>query len=97
MAKHLNEQYLLRLYVNGRTARSRMAEQNLRSYLNQHLRESFDLEVVDVQKDVEEIQKNNLLGTPTLIKFSPKPVSRVVGDMSDTFVLASVVGSEPQK
>ena len=43
----------------------------------------FDLEVVDVYQQPEKAVEHQLVAAPTLVKLSPPPARRMVGDMSD--------------
>jgi circadian clock protein KaiB len=77
------ERFVLRLYVTGTTARSMRAIANLRRLCEQHLAGRYDLKVVDVYQQPELAAREQLLATPTLVKESPLPLRRLVGDLSD--------------
>ena len=73
----------LTLYVAGRDARSTRTESTLRRLCEEHF-ERHELEVVDVTRDPERAESENILITPTVIRRCPEPSRRVVGDLSDT-------------
>jgi circadian clock protein KaiB len=75
--------YLLRLYVTGTTGRSMRAIQNVRRICEEHLRGSYDLEVVDIYKNLPLARGDQIIAAPTLIKRLPEPLRRLIGDMSD--------------
>lgn len=75
--------FVLRLYVTGTTARSMRAIANLRRLCEQHLAGRYDLKVVDVYQQPELAAREQLVAAPTLIKQSPLPLRRLVGDLSD--------------
>lgn len=75
--------YLLRLYVTGTTGRSMRAIQNVRRICEQHLRGVYDLEVVDIYKNLPLARGDQIIAAPTLIKRLPQPLRRLIGDMSD--------------
>jgi circadian clock protein KaiB len=78
------EHYELRLYVTGATPSSGRAIANLKALCEEHLRDRYDLEVVDVYQQPQMAQEDNILATPTLIKRLPLPPRRLVGDLSDS-------------
>lgn len=75
--------YLLRLYVTGTTGKSVRAIQNVRRICEEHLQGLYDLEVVDVYKNLPLARGDQIIAAPTLIKRLPKPLRRLIGDMSD--------------
>ena len=75
--------YLLRLYVTGTTGRSMRAIQNVRRICEEHLRGLYDLEVVDIYKNLPLARGDQIVAAPTLIKRLPEPLRRLIGDMSD--------------
>lgn len=75
--------YLLRLYVTGTTGRSVRAIQNVRRICEEHLQGLYDLEVVDIYKNLPLARGDQIIAAPTLIKRLPEPLRRLIGDMSD--------------
>lgn len=78
------EHYLLRLYVTGATPRSLRAIQNIKEICEEHLRGRYELEVVDVYQQPELAKGEQILASPTLIRFLPQPLRRLIGDMANT-------------
>ena len=76
--------YTLRLYVTGTTARSLRAIENLRKICEEHLHGRYDLEVIDLHQRPQLAAGDQIVALPTLIKELPPPLSRIIGDMSDT-------------
>lgn len=72
------------LYIAGQTTRSERAIRNLRRICEELLARSYSLEVVDVLERPEIAESERILTTPTLVKESPLPLRRLVGDLSDT-------------
>lgn len=81
--KNVAAKYILRLYVTGDTTNSQMAIRNLNSILENELKGFYALEVIDVLNNPERAIEDKILVTPTLIKISPQPVRRVIGNLSD--------------
>ena len=75
--------YLLRLYVTGTTGKSVRAIQNVRRICEEHLCGLYDLEVVDIYKNLPLARGDQIIAAPTLIKRLPEPLRRLIGDMSD--------------
>jgi circadian clock protein KaiB len=78
------EQYLLRLYVTGMTARSRRAVENVRRICEAHLQGRYELEIIDVYQQPVLAKGDQIIAAPTLIKKLPLPLRRIIGDMSST-------------
>ena len=81
--RHITAKYLLRLYVTGTTGKSMRAIQNVRRICEEHLRDLYDLEVVDIYKNLPLARGDQIIAAPTLIKRLPAPLRRLIGDMSD--------------
>jgi circadian clock protein KaiB len=81
--KKVKEKYLLRLYVAGMTPKSLQAVENIKKICEEKLKGRYELEVVDISQQPEVLKKQNLIATPTLIKELPKPIRRLIGDLSN--------------
>lgn len=79
--------YVLVLYVTGSTPLSMRAVHNLRSLCDQYLAGRHRIEIVDLYKHPELAASMNVIAAPTMVKSSPLPVQRFVGDMSDPAAL----------
>ncbi|HEY1686008.1 MAG TPA: circadian clock KaiB family protein [Tepidisphaeraceae bacterium] len=78
-----SDQYVLRLYVTGITAKSTQAIANIRALCEEHLSGRYDLEVVDIYQQPTEAVNSQIVAAPTLIKQSPMPVRKMIGDLTD--------------
>ena len=74
---------VLTLYVTGDTPMSEHAVTNLRELCEESLRGQYELGVVDTVERPQVAKSENILATPTLVRESPLPRRRVVGDLSD--------------
>jgi circadian clock protein KaiB len=79
----MTEQYVLRLYVTGMTARSSRAVNNLRTICDEYLEGRYDLEVIDIYQQPALTRGEQIVAAPTLIKKLPLPMRRIIGDMSN--------------
>ena len=78
------DKYVLRLYVAGATTRSRQAVLRVRQLCEAELKGNYDLEVIDIYQQTHLARDNQIVATPTLIKESPLPVCRFIGNLSHT-------------
>ena len=86
-----NDRYCFRLYVAGTTPNSAKALKNLQRIAEKYFPNNYELEVIDVYEQPEQLLLENIVAIPTLIKDSPLPIKRLVGDLSNTKkVLASL-------
>lgn len=76
--------YILTLYVTGRTARAEVAIENLKRICEEQLDGQYELSIIDVLEQPQLAEDEKILATPTLIKQLPPPLRRVIGDLSDT-------------
>ena len=74
--------YVLRLYVTGTTPQSARAIANIKRLCEVYLKGRYELDVVDLYQQPELAQGEQIIVAPTLVKKSPLPQRRIVGDMS---------------
>ena len=76
--------YVLRLYVAGSTPQSSRAITSVKTICETHLKDRYVLTVVDLYEQKERARDDQIEVAPTLIRQSPLPVRRLVGDLSQT-------------
>jgi circadian clock protein KaiB len=76
--------YVLRLYVAGATDRSRQALLRVRRMCETELNGEYDLEVIDIYQQPIIARDGQILATPTLVREFPRPVRRLIGNLSNT-------------
>jgi circadian clock protein KaiB len=79
----LGFRYRLRLYVSGPTPLSARAVVNARRLFDEHLKGRYELEIIDIADNVASAIEDQVVAAPTLVKLSPAPVRRFIGDMSN--------------
>lgn len=84
--------YRLKLFVVGDTARTEFVIANFRHFCETEFPGRHDLTIIDVIKQPEMAETDNILATPTLIKESPLPVCRIIGDISDHAKVLAAMG-----
>jgi len=75
--------YVLRLYISGSTSKSALAVENIKRVCEQHLKNRYDLEVIDIYQQAKLARDEQVVAVPTLIKRLPLPLRRLIGDMSN--------------
>jgi circadian clock protein KaiB len=83
-ARASKAELLLRLYVAGNAPNSVLAIANAKAICDEHFSSSFDLEIVDLLKHPQRAFADGIIVTPTLLKLSPLPIHRVIGNLGDT-------------
>jgi circadian clock protein KaiB len=78
------QQYVLRLYITGATARSARAILNIKNLCEEFLKGRYTLDVIDVFQNPGLAKGEQILAAPTLIKCLPLPLRRFIGDLSRT-------------
>jgi circadian clock protein KaiB len=79
----LKKPYILKLYVAGNTSNSVRALKTLKDILEQDFQGVYALKVIDVLKNPQLAEEDKILATPTLAKVLPRPVRKIIGDLSD--------------
>jgi circadian clock protein KaiB len=77
-------EWLLRLYVAGQTPRSVAAFDNLKKLCEEHLAGRYEIEVVDLRDHPESARRDEILAVPTLVRRLPEPITKIIGDLSNT-------------
>jgi len=77
------ENWNLRLYVAGQTPRSVTAFSNLKRLCEERLAGRYKIEVIDLVKQPQLAQGDQIIAIPTLVRKLPEPIKRVVGDLSN--------------
>lgn len=73
----------LRLYVAGQTAKSLAACANLQRICETHLAGQYRIEIIDLTKNPKLAAGDQIFALPTLVRRLPKPVKKIIGDLSN--------------
>jgi circadian clock protein KaiB len=85
---------VLRLYVAGNAPNSLRAVINARRLCDRHFASHHRLEVVDMLEHPARALADRIIVTPTLLRLSPLPVQRVIGNLEDTSLLLLTLGAK---
>lgn len=72
----------LKLYVAGQTPKSLTALSNLKHFCEEHLKDRYSIEVVDLTQDPALARTDQIIAVPTLVRKLPEPVRKIIGDLS---------------
>jgi circadian clock protein KaiB len=87
---------VLKLYIHGDSPRSERAVRRLNQICA--TREGCRVEIIDLSLHPEVARSERILATPSLVKVSPEPRRRIVGDLSDTAAVLQLLDvAEDQK
>ncbi len=78
-----SKEYELRLYVAGQTAKSVLALQNLKRYCEEHMKDRYTIEVIDLLVNPQLAEGDQILAIPTLVRKVPVPIRKIIGDLSN--------------
>jgi circadian clock protein KaiB len=74
----------LRLYVAGATPNSVAAFRNIEQLCQEHLAGRYQIEVVDLLKNPQLAQTDQIVAVPTLVRKLPSPTRKIIGTLSNT-------------
>lgn len=85
-------EYTFRLFITGATPNSVRAVTNIKQICEDHLAGRYSLEIIDVYQQMEVAETEQLIALPLLIKKTPLPERRMIGDLSDTEKVLKALG-----
>ncbi len=77
------EKWELRLYIAGNTAKSKNALANLKRLCEENLKGKYVIEVIDLIKQPQLAEGDQIFAIPTLVKKVPEPIRKIIGDLSN--------------
>ena len=88
----ISEPWQFRLYVAGIAPHSSLAIANLEAFGKTFLKGNYTVEVVDVLQEPLRTLEDRVFVTPTLVRLSPEPVCRIIGNLSDQQIVLGALG-----
>lgn len=79
----IEEKWELRLYIAGQTPKSVTAFRNLTKYCKEHLEGKYTIEIIDLLKNPQLAEGDQIFAIPTLVRKVPEPIRRIIGDLSN--------------
>lgn len=75
---------ILQLFVSGMSPKSMEAIENIKHLCDEHLKDFFELEIIDIYKNPEILSKQHIVFSPSLVKQLPLPRKVFIGNFTDT-------------
>lgn len=85
----------LRLYVAGATPNSVTAFRNIEKFCQEHLTGRYQIEVVDLLKNPQLAQTDQIVAVPTLVRKLPAPTRKIIGTLSNSERLLGALDLDP--
>ena len=86
--------YSLRLYLSHPAQVSAEAIEYLRMVCEKRLPLPALVEIIDLSRDPERLVRDHVVATPMLVKLSPPPVQKIIGNLGEMAKIAQVLGIE---
>ena len=74
--------YQFKLYVSGKGEELKKTIENMTETLEVRIKGRYSLEVIDILKTPQLEDEHNIFAAPTLVRIAPKPVTKIMGDLS---------------
>lgn len=94
---HTSVMYSLRLYVAGQTPKSLAAIKNLNAICETHLAGRYTVDVIDLRVNPQLAVGDQILALPTLVRHLPEPLTKIIGDLSNTEKVLVGLDIRPQQ
>lgn len=78
-----HKRYVLRLFVTGILPNSVRSAINIKAICEKYLKDRYELEIIDIYQQQDLALKEDIIAVPLLIKKSPLPEQRMIGDFSN--------------
>lgn len=75
--------YVLKLYVAGVSRKSEAAIRSVTALCETHLKDRYDLEIIDIYQQPTLAKGEQIIAAPTLIRKLPLPLRKLIGDMAN--------------
>ncbi|MEP7192128.1 MAG: circadian clock KaiB family protein [Actinomycetota bacterium] len=85
----------LTLFISGASPTSARAVRRLRDLCQRHASGGYDLRIVDIYQEPEEVYARGVLAVPTLFKELPLPVNVLIGDFTNEPQVLVTLGLSP--
>ena len=85
------EKMKLRLFVAGILQNSLRAIQNINHICEHHLKDNYELEIIDIYQQPDLAISEQIIAIPVMIVKYPLPEKRLIGDLSNTEKVLAVL------
>jgi circadian clock protein KaiB len=81
--KQPKAEWHLLLYIAGQTPKSIKALNNIKKYAEEHLKDKYSIEIIDLLVNPTLAEDDQILAVPTLVRKLPEPIRKIIGDLSN--------------
>ena len=85
--------YVLRLYISNNPIATKKTLDNIHKILEQELIQPYTLKIIDISKNPEQAEKDQIQAIPSLVRVWPKPVRKIIGDLDDLNKVLKIISS----
>ena|SRR5688572_8622006 len=86
------DKLVLQLFITGMSPKSVEAIVNIKALCDQHLKDVFELEIIDIYKHPERAAEEHIVFSPSLLKKLPLPRKTLIGTLADTDKVIKALG-----
>lgn len=79
------------------TGKAQEALRNLKTLCEARIPNLYEIEVVDIEEEVQRAIDDAILAVPMLVRLEPKPMRRIIGNLSDVQRLAFALDIKMQE
>jgi circadian clock protein KaiB len=83
--------HVFHLYIAGESANSVLAQRNIKVFCDNHYGNDYQLKLIDVLLSPEQAWNDGVTATPMLLRISPLPQVKMMGNLSDKEQLSNVL------
>ena len=88
-----NRGYVLLLFIASNNVNINQTLDSIHYILEQGLASPYNLKIIDITKNPEQAEKNQVSATPTLVRIWPQPIKRIVGELTDLERVIKIISS----
>jgi circadian clock protein KaiB len=89
------ENYVLVLYVVGKSYASEAALTNIKQICEENAQGRYSIEIVDLVEQPALAERDQIFAVPTLVRREPMPLRKLIGDLSDHRKVIAALGMNP--
>lgn len=89
------KEFFFQLFITGNTHKSVLAITNVKQVFEEHLKGRYRLEIIDLYQQPHLARGEQIVAAPTLVKKSPTPLRRFIGNLSDPELLLQSLNALP--
>ena len=89
-----SQKYVLILFISSDRDNAEQILSNIHQLLEERLAHSYTLKVVDIAKNPEQAKIYHITTIPTLIRTSPKPTRRIIGQLDDIQRILNIIARD---